>query len=235
MDQIRALLEAGADLTLMNGEGKGFTPLAFAMDLRRKTAERLLREFGAPEKGRRPFGPKPKKKPLDLERDFTEILAHLIDVARSFDPSSANVLGESGLVRIVEVGFEYEQSGWLVVVFDTRPNAEPDGEWTARIEGNQLARPHWLEAGEALCDGSLSVVRANGKKGRLSAGTELAEILGEVVEEAVLKARELGAFAGLPMAAGCELGIEHFGGAYGWPAYEERGHENRIEPTQKST
>ena len=55
MDQIRALLEAGADLALMNGEGKGFTPLAWAIALRRKTAEQLLREVGAPEKGRSPF------------------------------------------------------------------------------------------------------------------------------------------------------------------------------------
>lgn len=91
MDQIRALLDGGADLTLMNGEEKGYTPLAWAIHLRRKTAEQVLREAGAPEKGRRPFGRRPKAITLDLRRDFTEIYAHIADLVRVFNPSGANV------------------------------------------------------------------------------------------------------------------------------------------------
>ncbi len=167
---------------------------------------------------------------LDLQRDFADIYAHLADRVRGFDPSGSNVLGDPGPLKAVEVGFEYAQAGWLVVVFDTRPNAEPDGEWTSLIEGNELERRHWLEAGEANMEGPITVVQLDGTEAELPTGTELAEILGEVVKAVVLKARADGVFAGLPKAPGCELGVEHFSGAYGWPVYEERGQDNLAEP-----
>ena len=81
---------------------------------------------------------------LDLRRDFTDISAYLAKRVREFDPAGSNVLGDPGPVKLVEVGFEYSQAGWLVVVFDTRTEAEPDGEWTSLIDGNKLERPHWL-------------------------------------------------------------------------------------------
>jgi len=232
MDQIRALLEAGADLSLMNGEGKGYTPLAWAIYLRRKTAEQFLREAGAPEKGRKPFGSrrKAKIKKLDLRKDFNAVYKHLEERVRKFDPAGGNVLGGPDPIKMIEVGFEYSQAGWVVVIFDTRPNAEPDGEWTSLIEGNELERPHWLQACEANLEGSITVILLDGTEASLPSGTELADILGEVVKAAVLKARGDGVFAGLPKAPGCELGIEHFAGAYGWPVYEERGQDNLADP-----
>jgi len=163
---------------------------------------------------------------LDLRREFAEIYAHLADRAHRFDPAGSNVLGDTGPVKSIEVGFEYSQAGWLVVVFDTRPNAEPDGEWTSLIEGNELARPHWLEAGEANMDEPITVVQPDGTEKELPTGTELAEVIGEVVKAALLKARADGVFAALPKAPGCELGVEHFSGAFGWPIYEDRGKDN---------
>ena len=163
---------------------------------------------------------------LDLRRDFAEIYAHLADRVRGFDASGSNVLGDPGPVKAVEIGYEYEQAGWLVVVFDTRPDAAPDGEWTSRIEGNELARPHWLEAGEAMMEEPLPVIQLDGTEAILPSGTELADVLGEVVKAALLKARADGVFAGLSKAPGCELLIEHFDGGYGWPEYDDRGKEN---------
>ncbi len=168
---------------------------------------------------------------LDLRRDFADIYAHLADRVRSFDPSGGHVLGEPGPVKAVEVGFEYAQAGWLVVVFDTRPDAEPDGEWTSLIEGNELERPHWLEAGEAMREGPISIVQFDGTEAALPSGTELADVLGEMVKAVLLKARADGVFAGLPKARGCELLIEHFDGGYGWPEYEARGQDNLAEPS----
>jgi hypothetical protein len=233
LEQIHALLKAGTDLTLMGGEEKGYTPLAWTRHLKRKSAEQVLREAGAPEKGRRLFGRRHKKMMLDLRRDFTEIYAHLVELVRVFNPSGGNVLGDGGPLKMVEVGFEYSQTGWVVIVFDTRPNAEPDGEWTALIEDNKLERPNWLQAGEAIIDGPITVIRLDGSKAKLSAGTELAQIFGEVLKAVVLKARANGVFMRLPKAPGCELGVEHFSGAYAWPLYEERGQHNLAETEEK--
>jgi len=108
MDQIRALLDAGADLSLMNGEDKGYTPLAWAIYLRRKTAEQLLREVGAPEKGRQPFGPrrKGKTKRLDLRKDFNEIYKHVVERVQLFDPSKNAGPGDaSSKVHMIDFGF----------------------------------------------------------------------------------------------------------------------------------
>ena len=167
---------------------------------------------------------------LDLRREFAEIYAHLVQRVRGFDPAGGNVLGDPGPIKMIEVGYEYAQAGWLVVVFDTRPDAEPDGEWTALIDGNELERPHWLEAGEAGIEGPITLIQMDGTEMVLPAEAELADPLGEVVKAALLKSREDGVFAALPKAAGCELGVEHFDGGYGWPVYEERGKDNLAEP-----
>jgi hypothetical protein len=163
---------------------------------------------------------------LDLKRDFTEIYDYLAECVRCYDPAVGGGLGDPGPVKLIEVGYEYSQAGWVLAVFDTRPDAEPDGEWTSLIEGNEFNRPHWLAAGEANMDGPITLVGMDGVSTVLPEGTELAEPLGKLVKAVVIKARADGLFAALPKAAGCELGVEHFGGAYCWPEYESRGEEN---------
>ena len=165
-----------------------------------------------------------KQPALDLRRDFADIYAHLTERVRGFDPAGSDVLGGPGPVNAIAVGFECTQAGWLVVVFDTRSDAGPDGEWTSLIEGNELDRPHWLEVGEA--DGPVSLIQVDGTETELPEDAELGEILGEMVKAVLFKARADGVFAGLPKAPGCELLIEDFDGGYGWPDYESRGKDN---------
>jgi hypothetical protein len=228
MDQIRALLEAGADLTLMKGEGKGYTPLAWAVHLRRKTAEQALREAGAPEKGRRPFGRRAKIKKLDLGKDFDAVYEYLAKRVRDFDPVNHNGLGGPGHVKIIHLGFDFVHAGWVVVVFDTRPDAEPDGEWTSEIDGNELKMPHWRRASETNMEQAITLLMADGSQTEIPAKTELAVPLGDMLKGVLLKARASGTFAALPKSLGCELSVEHFDGAYAWPEYEARGAESLV-------
>jgi hypothetical protein len=169
---------------------------------------------------------------LDLRREFAEITAHLAERIRKFVPKGDDVLGGRATVNAVEVGFEYAKSGWLVVVFDTRPDAGPDGEWTSRIDGNELERPHWLEAGESAV--LVSLIRLDGTETTLSDEDELGDVLGEMVKAVLLKARADGLFASLPKSPGCELLIENFDGGYGWPEYEALGKENLVLPKASS-
>jgi hypothetical protein len=163
---------------------------------------------------------------LDLRRDFAEIYDYLADRVRGFDPSTNDGPGDPGPVKMIEVGFEYSQAGWVVAVFDTRPDAEPDGEWNSHIDGNALERPNWLEAGEVNMESPITLVGLDGTETILPVGTELAEPIGELVKAVLLNARADGMFRPLPKVAGCELGVEHSEGAYGWPMYEARGQEN---------
>jgi hypothetical protein len=99
-----------------------------------------------------------------------------------------------------------------------------------------LERRHWLEANEALREDDLAVVLPGGARVEIPAVgpwglryEQLATVLGQLLRTVVLQARADGMFAALPKAAQCELGVEHFNGAYGWPQYEARGEDNLAE------
>jgi hypothetical protein len=173
---------------------------------------------------------------LDLRRDFAEVSAYVAQRVRDFDPARNRGPGKGGPVKRVDAGYESDQAGWVAVVFDTRPDAEPDGQWTLYIPGNELERPHWLEANEALREDDLSVVLPGGSWVVIPAvGSwgqryeQFATLLGQLLKAVLLQARADGVFLALPKAAGCELGVEHFNGEYGWPQYEARGEDNLAE------
>lgn len=153
---------------------------------------------------------------LDLRRDFKDIYAHLKKRVKDFDPETDEGLGEPGPVRMIHVGYEYSQSAWVVVVFDKRPDAAVDGEWNSCIDENELPRPRWLAAGEAIWNGSLTLIQQDGAEVEVAPGTELAIVLGELITDVLRKASADGVFAKLPKADGFDLSVEHHEGAYGW-------------------
>jgi len=163
---------------------------------------------------------------LDLRKEFAEIYSYLVDRVHRFDPEKNDGPGDGGPVSFIEVGFEYDQAAWVVVVFDTRPDMEPDGEWNSHIEGQALQRPTWLEAGEAIYERPVTLIQLDGSEQALEVGTELAEPLGELLKSVLLRARSEGVFARLPKTRDCEIGVEHQNGVYSWPAYDDRKKEN---------
>jgi len=163
---------------------------------------------------------------LDLRKEFAEVYCYIADRVRQYDPTKNDGPGEGGPISMIVIGFEYGQSAWVVAVFDTRPDAEPDGEWNSHIEGQELERPLWLEAGEILSESPVTLIQLDGSERVLEPGSELAESLGEILRDVLLKAREDGLFSKLPKASECEVGVEHQAGSYGWPTYEDRKKEN---------
>jgi hypothetical protein len=134
-------------------------------------------------------------------------------------------------VSRIHFGYQCEQAGWAALVFDTRPDAEPDGHWTFWIKENRVERPLWLEAFETLTRKPVVFWLAEGFTRKVPARTGLEEcvtLLGDLLKEVLLKAREDGAFRSLPLAERCELSVENLEGAYGWPLHEDRGKENLL-------
>lgn len=227
MDQIRALLEAGADLSLLNGEDKGYTPLAWAIELERKTAEQLLREAGAPEKAPSRSGRRKAPK-LDLRKDFDQIYKHVVKRVKTFNPKKNAGPGDGPSVHMIDFGYQCDQDGWVVLIFDTRPDAGPDGEWNSFIDENLFARRHWHKARLALEDGPVEVLLPDGKKRTITEYEAFATLLGELLKGVLLKARADGVFKSLPKAKKCHIGVEEQDGSYGWPAYEDRGKNDLV-------
>lgn len=57
---------------------------------------------------------------------------------------------------------------------------------------------------------------------------ELYTCFGNVLRDALISAREKGEFAKLPLAKRCIMGVEEHDGGYGWPDYQNRIKEGRV-------
>ncbi len=169
-------------------------------------------------------------KRLDLRKEFADVYGFVSRRVRSFDPTTNDGPGKGKRVAQIDIGFGLYQSGWVCLVFDTRRNPEPDGEWTMHIDETVLERPRWATACDAVEAGPLTLILPDGTRQELPVGEKgvrrLVNTLGDMLRSVLLQARTDGVFAGLPKAARCELGVEEQEGTYGWPAYEERGRDN---------
>ncbi len=169
-------------------------------------------------------------KRLDLLKDFTDVYAFVVDRVRSFDPAANDGPGEGSTVTRIDIGFGLYQSGWMCLVFDTRTDAEPDGEWNEYIDETVLERPKWAKACDAVEAGPLVLILPDGTRRELPAGAsgQLVRAIGDMLQGVLRKARAEGVFGSLPKATRCELGVEEQEGSYGWPAYEYRGQDNLL-------
>ncbi len=103
---------------------------------------------------------------LDLRKDFKEIYSYILDRVKNFDPAKNKGPGKANApITQITVGFQCDQAGWIALVFDTRPKAEPDGQWNEYIKKrNVFECPRWQEAFEALDEESVEFTLHNGEK-----------------------------------------------------------------------
>lgn len=163
---------------------------------------------------------------IDLQKDAKKILKYLKQRVRDFDPQTNAGPGDGETVHQIDIGFDHEHWGFVAVVFDTRPNAAPDGEWNSFIEETSLAMPKWHEAGESLYEGkTVDFILHDGTARKLSESPDeedYAALFGDMLKDVLSGARDDGVFGELPTAEKCSIGIEEQDGRYGWPIYEDR-------------
>src|SRR5262249_4388416 len=134
---------------------------------------------------------------VDLRDDFKELYAHVVQRVQAFEASSNLGPGKGARVTRIDFGFQCEQAGWAALVFDTRPDAAPDGEWTRWIEENRVERPRWIEASRTLAKSHVVFWLTEGFTRKVPARTgrkECVPLFGELLKEVLLKAREGGVF-----------------------------------------
>lgn len=168
---------------------------------------------------------------LDLRKDFDDIYAYVVKRVKAFDPRTNPGPGKGKSVASIELGYQCDQDGWVALVFDTRPRAEPDGQWNAYIEKTRFDRKHWQKALETLEAGTVDVVLPDGGKRRLTGETEFEDfvaLFGDLLKAVLVKARSDGVFKSLPTAKTCHMGVEEMDGGYGWPNHEDRGKDDLV-------
>ena len=120
------------------------------------------------------------------------------------------------------------------MVFDTRRDADVDGEWTRYIDNdtNTLPFPKWRAAYDAINDDeTVSVTRHDGSTCTLQRRDEddgVNRVFGEMLTDLMKQLRDDGTLARLPLAARAFMVIEEFDARYFWPTYKTRKTKGRL-------
>jgi hypothetical protein len=165
---------------------------------------------------------------LNLKTDLSRILKYIERRCREFliyeHPGPGR---DDDPIRLITLGYSFDQAGWVALVFDTRPKAEVDGEWQSFIEDAMQPFDKWQLACDAMfdSDSELSITDHDGTSHTFTAESEtkeIAECFGLVCREALLQAKKKGLFKSLPLAKQVRLVVEEHEGHYGWVEREEK-------------
>ena len=159
---------------------------------------------------------------IDLKKDFERVVKYIEKRCKDYPVYVNAGPGEDeDAIRLITLGFQFDQAGWIALIFDTRPEAACDGEWQSYIEENEKPFQGWFKAFDDMVenDSILSLTQHNGKRRSFTANSELqdvAECFGVMCRDALLKARKNGLFKKLPLADDCRFAVEEQDGNYGW-------------------
>lgn len=177
---------------------------------------------------------------LDLRKDQKAIAKPIAERVRDYPVYVNNGPGEDDdPISLITLGFAFDQSGWIALVFDTRPKAESDGHWQSYLEENEQSLEHWFDAVDPIHEAtafggkadSLVITRHDGKKKIFKQYDveEIAEQVGSMLWQTLVDARDKGLFKKLPLVKGCLMGVEEQDGYYEWPHYKDRIKLGRVD------
>ena len=149
------------------------------------------------------------------------------------------VAAKPASLSALEIGYSCDQSGWIFIHADERPQHERDGQWTTKIdEDRSIDFGHWIDAIESGLEGeAFTVIKIDGTSFVVPAFDEDAEeqddaddpftvAIGEMILAVLLDAKSDGVFTPLKPYGDVQLDIEDFNGGWGWPEYDDLGKTN---------
>jgi hypothetical protein len=152
---------------------------------------------------------------LDLNQDAADVYAYVASRASAYTPSGDKGLGGIGPIKMVYAGYEFDQTGWFVLIFDRRSDAGHDGQWTRYIDDHKFPRSRWVRAAVKNEMRPLRVRGEDGNVQEVSAG-RFSVSVGRMLVGVLQRAERDGVFARLPLADDFRMGLEEFNGSFGW-------------------
>jgi hypothetical protein len=176
---------------------------------------------------------------IDLQTDYKAVAEHLAARVREYANGVNKGPGNAGEpVALITLGFQFDQAGWVALVFDTRPDAKSDGHWQFHIRENRVDFGHWFDALEPMQEAEygdgkaepLTIILHDGDVKTLQNYDveEVAGYIGAMLRQVLVDARDSGLLAQLPLAGKCLMGVEEHDGYYGWPHYKDRFKLGRV-------
>ncbi len=165
---------------------------------------------------------------LNFKSDYQKLLKHVRQRIKEYPKYINRGPGEDeDPISLITFGFSFEQSGWYALVFDTRPDAMPDGQWTLHIGANAVDCPKWcLDDVESI---DIQHYDPKWKEPRSLNDEVMAKQFGILLRDVLLECREKGYFGKLPLAKNCCMFVEEFEGRFGWPAYKQMRKIGRVQ------
>ena len=172
---------------------------------------------------------------LDFNSTFQSVFEYAVKRIQTFSSSNHSGPGEAGeKIRYLEFGYEVEQANWVALIFDTRVDAKPDGEWTMYLENTLLAFEDWTTILDKAYENEVfvSVKRMDGTLFEIPPSQEgveaLSMLVGEMLKEVLFKLKVEGVLFSLPLSENAFMGVEDINGYWGWPPYDRLRDEGII-------
>ncbi|MCC9600552.1 hypothetical protein LOC67_08265 [Stieleria sp. JC731] len=141
---------------------------------------------------------------------------------------------DEAAIALLTVGYYAAQGGYVNLVFDTREQAEVDGEWTVHIdnETSTCPFPKWNAACEAIYEGNAVVVtKHDGTEVKFPDADDeetIQAVFGDMIVDLITELRDDGTLSKLPLAPNAFMVVEEFDGQFLFPTYETRKTAGRI-------
>ncbi|MEL6896054.1 MAG: hypothetical protein AAFP90_08125 [Planctomycetota bacterium] len=175
-------------------------------------------------------------KAIDLREDA-------IVFRRELETSVASIVAAAPeTLSAIEVGYSCDQSGWIFIHADERPQHQRDGQWTTAIDDDAyLELDHWIDTIESRFEGeSFAVTKVDGTRFVVppfdedavdqddDADDPFVVAIGEMILKVLMDCKADGLFAPLKTNGDIQLDIEDFNGGWAWPNYDDLGKINLL-------
>ena len=172
---------------------------------------------------------------VDLRKDASLLRETLRRCATRYSVGHDSGVGRPYYPPVTRIDFVFSLGDgtsvpWVYLNLDTKAGSEPDGSPTHPLF-ELIEHPEWGMIYHYLVDNDdhrMKLIMPNGKQAECNA-EEFGQIVGDLLVQSLKEARDQNVLLELPKAPRCEMGVEEYGGGYGWPTYEQRGSENLAE------
>ena len=70
-----------------------------------------------------------------VKKDFERVVKYIGKRCKDYPVYvNAGPVEDEDAIRLITLGFEFDQAGWIALIFDTRPEAACDGDWQSYIK-----------------------------------------------------------------------------------------------------
>ncbi len=158
---------------------------------------------------------------IDLKKDRAKLRKYIEKRIRDYSVYENLGPGEDDApIALITLGYYAAQGGYANLVFDTRPDADIDGEWTQYIaeETNTCPFPKWYAACMSIYDGKPVVVtETDGNVATVTDEMQLQLLLGNMLVGLLTELRSDGTLALLPLTQDAYMTVQEFDFTFFWP------------------